>query len=214
MPYVQCPNCHAEVSGSLLVCPSCNGSLATAERYEKVAPTLVPAQTDRSARASASVSGQPDPIALNMLKVEATFRNGAGWFYWVAGLSLINSILFRTGTSFVFIFGLGLSQVIDAIAQIASEDFPRIAVPLQAVSIILNVAILALFAALGWLARRRHAWAFVVGLAVYALDAIVLIVFEDYLGFVFHLWVFFSLLRGLQALRRLNKLALNTTAVA
>ncbi len=214
MSYVQCPNCHTEVSGSLLVCPSCNGSLATAERYEKVPLAPAPAPADPSARPPASISRQPDPATLNILRVEATFKNGAGWFYWIAGLSLVNSILFRMGTSFVFIFGLGLSQIIDAMAQVASEDIPRIALPLQAVSIILNAAILALFAALGWLARRRHAWAFVVGLAVYALDAIVLIAFKDYLGLAFHLWVFFSLLRGLQALHQLNKLTVNRTTVA
>ena len=44
-------------------------------------------------------------------------RSGVSWFYWIAGLSLINSILSVSGQSWRFIFGLGVTQLLDAFAE-------------------------------------------------------------------------------------------------
>ena len=42
-----------------------------------------------------------DPIILN----------AARWFWWIAGLSLVNTVLFYSGSNTSFIVGLGLTTV-------------------------------------------------------------------------------------------------------
>jgi len=40
------------------------------------------------------------------LRAENVMKAGASWFLWVAGLSMVNSILSLSGSGFRFIFGL------------------------------------------------------------------------------------------------------------
>ena len=42
-------------------------------------------------------------------------KSSANWFYWIAGLSVVNSIVVHTGSSWSFIAGLGITQLIDAV---------------------------------------------------------------------------------------------------
>ena len=43
-------------------------------------------------------------------------KRGANWFYWIAGLSVVNSIMFIAGANFQFVVGLGVTQIINALA--------------------------------------------------------------------------------------------------
>ena len=43
-------------------------------------------------------------------------RKGASWFYWIAGASVVNTIIFLFGGNLNFIVGLGVTQVINGIA--------------------------------------------------------------------------------------------------
>ena len=54
---------------------------------------------------------EPDPVTLAQLK------NGANWFYWIAGLSLVNSAIFAFGGHVSFIAGLAYTQIIDAVER-------------------------------------------------------------------------------------------------
>ena len=47
------------------------------------------------------------------LALERQITNGANWFFWIAGLSLINSVLHLAGVSISFLIGLGLTELID-----------------------------------------------------------------------------------------------------
>ena len=72
------------------------------------------------------LNNPPEPIlpevserALIEQKVrwEHALKGAAAWFLWVAGLSLINSVLHLSGLRFQFIFGLGIAQLVDALAR-------------------------------------------------------------------------------------------------
>src|SRR5688572_14273659 len=54
-----------------------------------------------------SQPGQIDPATVSRLK------SSASWFYWIAGLSLINSISAFSGSSWRLFFGLGITHVIN-----------------------------------------------------------------------------------------------------
>ena len=56
------------------------------------------------------------------LKVQGQFKSGADWFFWIAGLSIINSIILLAGGQWSFIVGLGITQIIDTIGlEIAKQ---------------------------------------------------------------------------------------------
>ena len=46
----------------------------------------------------------------------AAGQSGANWFYWVAGLSIVNSIMQHLGGGVFFIMGLGVTSFVDAVA--------------------------------------------------------------------------------------------------
>ena len=129
----------------------------------------------------------------------ARVRSTGHWFYWLAGLSLINSIIVYAGGQWSFLFGLGLTQVVDAILVAAMDEGLRTLG--IAVALCINLMIALLFCFFGLHAARGKAWAFVVGGLLYLGDALLLLWVQDYLSLAFHVWVLFQLGRGLQAVR-------------
>jgi hypothetical protein len=127
----------------------------------------------------------------------AQLRSGASWFYWVAGLSLLNSIISLTGSNWRFLFGLGLTQIFDALR--ASFGGAGTIVVLA-----LDLAAAGVFVLFGVFASKRHLWAFIVGMVLFALDGVILLLAQDWLGVGFHVFVLYCLFRGLTACRQLK----------
>ena len=66
-----------------------------------------------------AVATAPIPVAIPTATsrdpaTEALLKSGASWFYWIAGLSLINSFIALSGSDYGFILGLGITRIIDA----------------------------------------------------------------------------------------------------
>lgn len=139
-------------------------------------------------------------------QLEQRFRNGASWFYWVAGLSLVNSVIVLLGGEWGFIFGLGITQVVDATAATVAAEAPGLAAASKLMSFGADGLIVAAVAFMGWLAHRGKQWVFVLGLALYTLDALLFLLVGDYLSLAFHGWVFFAVTGGLVACRKLAAL--------
>jgi len=127
----------------------------------------------------------------------AQMKSGASWFYWVAALSLINSIVAFTGKSFRFIVGLGITQFIDGFAGELGGGGKGVALVLD----LLAAGVLVLF---GIFSNKGHSWAFIVGMVLLALDGVILLLAQDWLGVGFHAFVVFCLFRGLMACRELK----------
>ncbi|MCD4673423.1 MAG: hypothetical protein K8R77_12235 [Anaerolineaceae bacterium] len=140
-----------------------------------------------------------------ILRTEALFRSGADWFFWIAGLSVVNSILFRVRDGNLnFMFGLGFTQIVDAVgAMIVDQALYHNANVVYGLSMVLVLLISGLFAALGILARKRKKWAFIVGITLYLIDGAILLLAEDYISAAFHVYVLISLFRGYKALKNL-----------
>ena len=97
---------------------------------------------------------------------EAHLKSGASWFYWIAGLSLINSIVAFTGSDWRFILGLGITQMFDALGHdIGSAG--------KAVVLALDLVAAGACVCFGVFAHKRHLWAFVVGMVLFALDGLI-----------------------------------------
>ena len=134
-----------------------------------------------------------DPVTL-----ENQMKGGASWFFWIAGLSLINSIMLLTKTDMRFVVGLGLTDM----ATYLSKD---LALTGKIISLAVTAAIAGLFLFFGVAARARKKWAFNTGMVIYGADAMLLVPGHDYLSIAFHVLALFFLVRGFIALKLMLK---------
>jgi len=147
---------------------------------------------------------QPVPLAqtggammANLGHLDARMRSGATWFYWIAALSLINSVATLFGMGWRLIVGLGITQIVDSFAS-------RLGGGGLAVALALNVLISGIFVAFGVLAYKRKLWAYAVGMALYLLDGVIFAMASDWLAAAFHAFVLFRLFSGFRAAQHLN----------
>lgn len=128
---------------------------------------------------------------------EAQLKSGASWFYWIAGLSLINSLIALGGFNWGFILGLGITQIFDAIAS----EFQSLG---KVVALGLDLVVIGLFVMFGIFANKGRSWAFIVGMILYALDSLVALLGKDWLALGFHGFALYCLFRGFSACRELK----------
>ena len=128
---------------------------------------------------------------------EAQLKSGASWFYWIAGLSLINSIIALTGADWGFILGLGITQVFDAIGH----EFAGVG---KIIALVLDLIAIGLFVLFGVFANKGRSWAFIVGMILYALDSVLALLTQEWLPLGFHGFALFCLFRGFSACRELK----------
>ncbi|PYV88863.1 MAG: hypothetical protein DMG90_13200 [Acidobacteria bacterium] len=147
-----------------------------------------------------SGSAMPDQReTMQVLQLRNAINAGAGWFIWVAGLSMVNSIVSVSGGGFRFIFGLGATQVVDALAHRAGQSG-------IALDLIINGLLAGLFVLFWNFARKGQKWAFIIGMTLYAFDGLILIPFADYLGLAFHAYVLWRIYGGFNAASQVETL--------
>ncbi len=152
-------------------------------------------------------STEQSDLAAQKLQVEQALKGSSSWFVVIAGLSLVNSVLSMAGASIHFIFGLGLTQIVDALAH--GSGGAGIVVDL-----IINGMIACVFVLFWSFARKGAKWAFFAGMALYVVDALILVAFKDFLSVAFHGWALYRMYSGvkvLATLERLNSAAANGT---
>ena len=158
------------------------------------APAPQPVAGARPVTAGPATAPAAGPASL---VAQAQLKSGASWFYWIAGLSLVNSAIAMSGTQGGFILGLGITQIFDAISQSMEGGS-------KTVVLLLDVVAAGIFALFGVFAHKRHTWAFVVGMILYALDGVIFFLFQEWIGLGFHVFALFCLFRGFTACRVLN----------
>ena len=145
-----------------------------------------------------AVTSQPTEAPVdNALSAEELARvlTGANWFFWIAGLSVINSIIAHSGSQWSFIVGLGITQVADAIFA-GSGGVSTV------VAILFDATALTIFVVLGYLSRLLKLWAFAIGMVLYALDGLLFLLVGDYLSIAFHAYALFGMFLGFNVLRK------------
>ena len=158
---------------------------------------------------STSSTEQSD-LAAQKLQIEHALKGSSGWFVAIAGLSLVNSVLSMTGASIQFIFGLGLTQIVDAVAH--GSGAAGIVLDL-----IINCMIAGVFVFFWKFARKGARWAFYSGMSLYVVDALILLALKDFLSVAFHGWALYRMYSGvklLPALEQLNRASANGTISA
>ncbi len=144
--------------------------------------------------------------ALEQEKLHRAFKGGGSWFTWIGALSVVNSVIVLFGGEWNFVLGLGITQVIDGIALgIAETAGVESALPFQLGALVIDLGVVGVCVLFGWLACRGYGWAFLVGVAFYVLDALLVLAFTDWLALAFHVFATIMILRGYGALRQLQR---------
>lgn len=145
------------------------------------------------------------------LALEAKYKSGVNWFYWIGGMSVINSLIYIFGGSLSFVVGLGITQFVDVVAHNIAEDFSANGSFIMLLfGFAFNFAMAGIFIVTGLLGHLRYRWAILIGMILYALDAFILIWASDWFGVVFHLFALYGLFGGLNAYKKLQ--AFNMTS--
>lgn len=128
--------------------------------------------------------------------------HAADWFLWLAILSVINTLI-------VFYYqipntpiALGITQWIDGTSAAFNPTMSNGA-------LIIDILIAGALATFGLLARRGSDLAFVLGIFLYVIDAMLSIGLRDVFGFGVHLIALFFLVKGLLASRHLRENAVS-----
>lgn len=140
------------------------------------------------------------------VKAENQLKSGANSFYLIAGLSLVNSVLYILGVRLNFLIGLGITQLIDGIASAIAKDFGSSTGNIaRAIAIIMDLIVAGIFILFGVFARKRAKWSFFIGTVLYALDGLLFLWVKDFLSLAFHVFVLFWLINGLMAIDKLKQ---------
>ena len=125
--------------------------------------------------ALSSESAAPAVDRALVARSDPIILSGAGWFWWIAGLSVVNTIMMHSGTDRSFVIGLGFTLLADVIFK-----------EIKVIAFIIDAIALAIFFGFGFLSRKGHLWAFVTGIVLYTLDAGIYILGQDWMSVAFH----------------------------
>jgi hypothetical protein len=137
--------------------------------------------------------------------LQQRLESGANWFYWIAGLSLVNAVTAAFGSDWAFVIGLGISQILSGVAN-AVRGTANASFVFTGILWILNFAVVGFFAACGWFARRPSNAAFIVGITLFAMDSLIFLLAADWIGVIFHAVALFYLWNGFTAGREVKRM--------
>ena len=120
--------------------------------------------------ADVPVESDPDEVANRIGQAYAALKQagdtGANWFFWIAGLSLVNTAMAHGGADRHFIIGLSVTAIVDAIAQAIGKENPQAASLAMGLAIGFSLCVAVVVILFGWLSRKRLLWVFGVGMGL------------------------------------------------
>jgi hypothetical protein len=145
-------------------------------------------------------------IEQKKLSLANKIRNGVNWFIWIAGLSILNSIIYLSGSTLTFVIGLGSTQFVDGFMSALAKDLSQSTLNFKGIGFLIDLCIAGVFVILGILGRKLKRWPIITGIVFYTIDAIILLLFQDMIGVLFHGWALFGIIRGLMSFKDLHNL--------
>ncbi len=178
---------------------------------QPVEPTPFDAAPDHPADAAAPepevVAADPlDALRAQLAQLHARGTSGAGWFYWIAVLSLVNSAMLLGGGNRHFVVGLGVTLVADSIATAVADEEPKAATVAKGIAIAFDLFVAAIVCLFGWLSRRPILPIFAIGMILYLLDGLIYVLVGDWLSVGFHAFVLLGMWNGFTAYREMKQI--------
>lgn len=134
-------------------------------------------------------------------RAESVLKSSANWFYWIAGLSMVNTLVILFDGSMNFVVGLGITQFIDQLAYLLSRDAGN---TISIIALYIDLIIAGIFVTFGYFANKKYKRSFIIGMFLYALDGLIFIFFKDYLSLAFHVYALYCISKGLKAIKHLR----------
>lgn len=163
--------------------------------------TTLPAPTDRDFE-SAEIAEEENRLA-----------SGVSWFYWIAALSVINTVIALMGSEWVFGLGLGITLIFDSVAHELEGG-------LKTIPLVISLTITAAFALFGYLGNNKQLWAIATGMVLYLLDGLLLLLIAvmgwalPIIELLIHAYALYCLFTGFQACQRIKELSANTNTLS
>jgi hypothetical protein len=151
---------------------------------------------------TATVNADVHAYIEKLASFERSGRSGAKWFYWIAGMSLLNSAILLFGGETFFVIGLGITLFADAFAQGAASEMPAQAQLFKGVALGFDVIVAAVVVMFGWLAGKRYLVVYALGMVLYLLDGLIFVWLQDWMSAGFHAFALFWMWTGLRAFRQ------------
>lgn len=154
--------------------------------------SLSPSGAPPGASTQTAAQDASAPVILRM-------RRGAGWLLTIAVLSGINSILQVINAPVRFIFGLGITRLVDQFGRAGGQNGMFITIAVDGVFIVM------LILCSRW-AKVGSQGAFLGGMIAYALDGVLLLRFNVWLDAAVHAYALYMIWQGYAAARELAQM--------
>lgn len=161
----------------------------------------VQSEADKTWEATVAAAKNPVPVSASPL---AARDAGAKWFFWIAGLSMVNTLFMLTNAKMTFGLGLASTLLVDAFARGFAKGAPNATQMIYSVDFVLDLLIAGTFVFFGVQAQKGKNWAFVVGGVLLALDTILVLLFKMWFGVAVHIFALLSIYAGYAANRKVN----------
>lgn len=167
---------------------------------------------DPSTEAEVVEEVQVDPLETlraELAQLDARGAAGASWFFWIAALSLVNSVILLSGGDRHFVVGLGVTMIADVVAKAIAEENPDIAGTAKGIAFAFDLLVAAVVCGFGWLSRRGILPVFALGMFLYLLDGLIYVLVGEWMSVGFHAFVLFSMWSGFTAYRQMKAIKLD-----
>ncbi len=149
-------------------------------------------------------------VSVSVAEALRDLKRGTSWFYWIAGLSIVNSLVIAFGGNWNFLIGLGITQIVDGIAWGIGDALNpgKGVLILKLIALAIDIGIAGGFALLGFFAHRKRSKAlYIIGIVLYAIDGLIILPLGAWLNALFHLLALWGLYGGLKAIKKLEAAA-------
>jgi hypothetical protein len=150
--------------------------------------------------------------AQKKLILEKQMKSGANNFFWIAGLSLINTVIYTMGGSITFVMGLGITQIIDGYTRGLGADGGSNSALISFIGLAVNIATAGMFILFGVLSRKCNRKVLLFGGILYFMDALIFLSVQDWYSMLFHGLMLIGLWNGYKAMGGLARLEENPAA--
>jgi hypothetical protein len=165
-------------------------------------PLPPPPLVDDEGPREPSRSVNRDATVRRILELEEAGRKGGSWFYWVAALSVLNSLLMNGGVATYFVMGLGVTLSVDMVARVGGEENPDLVNILRVAAIVFALVVAGVVSLFGWVARKGYLSIYGFGMFLYLCDGLLFLLYNDGMSVLFHGFALFWMWSGFSAFRQ------------
>lgn len=173
-------------------------------------------QSNRETNKTKKIAAQFDQEGLSVqqidlidtkLKLRSQMASSANWFFCIAVLSIVNTLLYLGRSNINFLAGLGVTQLSDVLfAPLARRIFSNSGMIIEVAPLLISVAVSGFFVVCGLATRKGDKRIFIIGMVFYGIDALIVLYFQNWLALGVHVLLLVTLYTGIKTIQKLEEL--------